>query len=600
MRKTCKFFDDIDLFGRGTELYYDGNSKLSSWVGKILTIVYIFGYFGYFIYKVIRMMQKIDVEFYDSYAFTGAPPFINLTKEKFYGGFALGDKRTMQTFVNNSIYFVKAYYISGVRTNGIWNMIPKELDIEVCDLEKFGKNYREIFSKKNMDKMHCVPYLNHRLEGHPTYDVYSYYLVKFIPCIGLPFCAPEDDVKSLLNETFLTFKMEDIDLTPQKYNSPVALRGKEVSATVGASLFQDVHSFFQIINIETDEDILGFDGLNKIKKEKYIKYDQSIILSQLKPEVFAPLESIVDVTIALSEQELTQKRTYPKLLEVLGDVGGLMEVVFSLFRILSMFLTEALYETSIVNHLFSFDLDKKRILIKDKKKRKKDSEISPDDIPKIYSPKTISTLSRRNSPIVFNERMNINTKDQLNDDDSFKNRKNTEKINHNKQNKKRTKKKLNANYLIKYNEIKSQTNLKINSLNIVTNRKKNENDIKDFFSNKKNEIGKEKEVSYYNKETEKGKKSENGRKRRIIKKVKHNRFCLYLCFCFVRKKRNVGNILIDEGMKVLTEKLDLMNLFKILYKEEKNQNDMEQKFEVIDMSEVCKLNLKKVDKNNKE
>ena len=43
-----------------------------------------------------------------------------------------------------------------------------------------------------------------------------------------------------------------------------------------------------------------------------------------------------------------------------------MEVFFSLFRIVSSFLTDTLYETSLVNHLFSFDLDKKVLLIKDK------------------------------------------------------------------------------------------------------------------------------------------------------------------------------------------------------------------------------------------
>ena len=65
--------------------------------------------------------------------------------------------------------------------------------------------------------------------------------------------------------------MEDVDLTPQIYNYPVELRGKEVSATVGKSLFQDVHSFFQVVNIETDEDIIGFEGLNSIKKRKIYK-----------------------------------------------------------------------------------------------------------------------------------------------------------------------------------------------------------------------------------------------------------------------------------------------------------------------------------------
>ena len=86
-----------------------------------------------------------------------------------------------------------------------------------------------------------------------------------------------------------------------------------------------------MVNIETDEDLIGFEAFSSIKKEQYIKYDQSIILSNLKSSNLNQNmwnDSIVDVTIALSEQELTQKRTYPKLIVVLGDVGGFMEVFF--------------------------------------------------------------------------------------------------------------------------------------------------------------------------------------------------------------------------------------------------------------------------------
>ena len=49
-------------------------------------------------------------------------------------------------------------------------------------------------------------------------------------------------------------------------------------------------------------------------------------------------------------------------------------------------------------------------------------------------------------------------------------------------------------------------------------------------------------------------------------------------------------------MKIVTEKLDLMNLFKILYKEEKNQTNSDTKFEVIEMSEECIIGLQKLNK----
>ena len=351
MRKTCnvncKLWEDIDLFGKEPELYYKGKAKRATKIGLTFTLLYIMMYLAFFIYKVIRMLEKDDVTFYDSYAFTGEPPNILLTKEKFYGGFALGNPLTLETFVDDGIYYVKAFFVRGVKSGGQWTWTKTPLQIETCQLDKFGEEYRDIFKEKHIENLHCVPALDHKLEGHLTYDVYSYYVVKFFPCIeGKLYsynCKPLSVVQEYLTQTFVTFKMEDVDLTPQIYDSPVTLRGKEVSANVGRSLFQDVHSFFQVINIETDEDIIGFEALSEIKKEKYIKYDQSVILSSLKDDIFVSGDSIVDVTIALSEQELTQKRTYPKLIEVLGDVGGFMEVFFYILKIISNILTDTLY-----------------------------------------------------------------------------------------------------------------------------------------------------------------------------------------------------------------------------------------------------------------
>ena len=66
------------------------------------------------------MLQKKDVTFYDTYAFTGEPPKIQLTDDKFYGGFALGNLATLETFVDNSIYYVKAYFIEGKKEQNSW------------------------------------------------------------------------------------------------------------------------------------------------------------------------------------------------------------------------------------------------------------------------------------------------------------------------------------------------------------------------------------------------------------------------------------------------------------------------------------------------
>ena len=561
MTKKCKSFskvlESLDIFGKEIDIYYKGKSRRTSIIGFIFTFLYISVYLAFFIYKLILMFKRAEVTFYDTYAFTGEPPKIKLTPDKFYGGFALGNPYTLETFVDDTIYTVSAIYMDGQKIDGKWVFVPTPLNIETCKIERFGEKYRDIFKKKNIEKMHCVPFLNHTLRGHLTYDVYSYYLVKFIPCINSTLnnnhCKSLDVIKKYLTQTFMTFKMEDVDLTPQNYHEPIILRGKEVSANVGKNLFQDIHSFFQVVNIETDEDLIGFEAFSSIKKEQYIKYDQSIILSNLKSSNLNQNmwnDSIVDVTIALSEQELTQKRTYPKLIVVLGDVGGFMEVFFSLFKILAMFLTEALYNASLVNHLFRFNLSKKSILVKSKNLK---TELSKSKTLNIYSSKLTGKKSDINDMLNGNEDFSKETNNKLISREIIINR-----------SKKRNSKK---NISFKQDKaIKKQEELKNNK---ITAKVENY----DLFNIKKNNQ-REKETIFHNETLVYNND--------IIDKLVINKFYSYFCFC--RKKMPLHNMLLKEGMRIIIDNLDVQNLFKVVYKKEEIK-------EPIEMSYWCKSNL---------
>jgi formate dehydrogenase assembly factor FdhD len=91
---------------------------------------------------------------------------------------------------------------------------------------------------------------------------------------------------------------------------------------------------------------------------------------------------------------------------------------------------------------------------------------------------------------------------------------------------------------------------------------------------------------------------ENNERKGIIKKIRINRFYTYLCFLCARKRKNIQNILLDEGMKIIIEKLDIMNLFKKIYKDEKLQEMLDDKDEFIEMTDECKLKLYDILKNS--
>ena len=177
-----------------------------------------------------------------------------------------------------------------------------------------------------------------------------------------------------------------MELTPQFYKTPVQFEKKDIQGHPFKNWYQKIYTFLQIVNIETDEDILGFKDFN-IKTEKFLKYEESSVFTNprekdIYDEKADPLCSVI---IQLAGKVLTQKRTYPKIIDVLGEVGGCMEVVYSFLKVILILMTDILYDVSLVNNLFSFNFDKRQIIIKNLKSKEIDKISSEKNNPERIS-----------------------------------------------------------------------------------------------------------------------------------------------------------------------------------------------------------------------
>ena len=72
-----------------------------------------------------------------------------------------------------------------------------------------------------------------------------------------------------------------------------------------------------------------------------------------------------------------------------------------------------------------------------------------------------------------------------------------------------------------------------------------------------------------------------------ISKITFTKVDLYICFLCTRKRKKIQNVLIDEGMNMFSEKLDVINIFTKLMKIEDFEN-LARKEKTIEMSEECK------------
>ena len=546
----CRLLKDIDMFGKEPELYYKTRPKKTSWIGRILSFAFVLIYFAFFIYKLVKMLKRVDVTFYDTFTYAPSPPQVPITHENFYVAFALEDPETYSPFINEGVYYPKAYFKRAEMKGEEFEWEVVEIEVEKCILSKFGKNYQELYKTIDLDNYYCFKDINNFiLEGHFSYLQYSFFYVEFFPCINTTNnnkCENESYIDYYLKNTFVSFEMENIELTPKNYKKPIRERNADVYTTVGKKLFQEIHVFFEVVDIETDLDWFGFDEFENIKHDVYLKYDEAFIMSNLiENDIYETGEKFCDVTFKLSENVRAQRRVYTKFVTILGDVGGFMEVIFTLFRIISSFSVDILYEVSMVNNLFNFDINKKLVILKAKNEsdevdsifKIKDKAIGgiQSELAKSNDPEdnTIINMKKRKKPII-----------------------------------KKSKSLKRSIFRVKSNEI-NNSNLSCfkskSPLPEISIDNKINNDISKIDSSSIDE-------------------------KNLITKIRMNRACIYFWFCFIRRRKITENFLLNEGMDLISKRLDIFNLFDKVYKAELRNEPLIKK--IFSMSDECKRGLK--------
>ena len=570
------FLTDFDLFGKTPELYYNGKSKKSSTLGIVLTIIYIILYIAFLIYKLVRMFKRIDMTFYDSYTFKGLPS-IKLTNNEFYGGFGMGGR------IDEQMYYLTVNYVRQAKVNGVWvEEENRELETEICRFEMFGPDYQEIFADQPLKNYYCIKDVKDLvLEGYSNLERYSYFNVKFYPCIGvtkdgIP-CYDYNTKKLFFTQNVIELKLQDNDLNPENYKMPVERRQVDMNSPVFKDIFQLIYSYIQIVNIETDEDITGLNFFtDTIRKEQYTRYDESFIITSplFYGDILRTGGPIADVTLQLSAKVLTEKRQYMQLIDVLGDVGGLMEILYSLFSVVSSLVTEILYDRSLVNKLFSFDLKKKYVVFN--KARNRGLQTNVDNTLKDIRRIDSVNLQEKYKELKDNKDIIVFSKENSGDQtiEAKTNVPSTKKKVIKVIKKRKTQKNSTAKTLFQLKEQNTQEqNIPNNENKLSVDENKNIISV--------NNIPNEPIITV---------NDANISEDEDLRKVYINNW-LICCFWFTNKKKNVNRVLFEEGSKIITERLDIMNMFNHLFIADIVQKKIGVEARGINMSENCISNL---------
>ena len=538
----CRFLRRLDFFGKEPEFYIDGRDKQITFIGRLCTFIYIILYILIFSYKLYRMAARVDITFYDSYSNTDEVPTVKINQNNFTLVFGLNNKNGAP-FFDDTIYFPIAYFFN----NGNY----QEIEIELCDKNKLSEEIIEYFGS-NIDKYFCLkdtnfelkPFKNSlRIEIYPCIDLYE----------GENFCQSREFIDKYLNNLLFKIYLEDINLTPLNYSNPVKKKISFFNTEIFRNLGQYLYTEMQLVKVETLTNIIGFDFFTEPKIEEFIKYDKELIVTYpgynvLDENNFYPATIF---EIQLNDRILLEKREYVNLIEVLGDIGGFFEIINSLFILICSVFVEIIYRKGITNNLFSFDIKKRLILIKNPKNSS--NKISEDNK---------SGEKNMHNPDInaFNNIKNKNKERKMIIKSNFKN--------------------------IMTNLNEEDLAQKNNGSEIKSSRKEIKLENIDFQSIKKNyeeDINKNSLDDFKN-YTQKDKNDQSNDNDWIIDKI-YLRNLLISKFCCVKKyKGKVYGIILKESMKLIKEKLDIFSIFRSICTIDNSNNAINKNLDSIKMS----------------
>ena len=352
-------FSNFDIFAKRIGLYYKKKEKIGSCFGLTLTIIYVFISLTIFIYYTVSVIKREDLQVHDSKEYSMGAPYINLNNSNlFYLAFGVENSVNASRFIDERIYRARAIFYYGEKDSaGAFNTVEyRDLKIEKCKVEKFGKEYQHLFTEGEFDNSYCVDNFDIALTGGFIYDKFSCIRLQIYPCVNKTennnHCKPQEEIDQVLAGGYFSVLLKDIGLNPTNFSNPILPTIQDFYTTISKDFFKDVIFNYEITDVDTD---YGIFNENK-KKSRYLKFDKVKETFYLRDDdLYYKGKNICKVEIRLSDNIHVQRRSYKKMSSVFSTTGGYMQVLYSFFMLLSLIPNQFNFRKIIVNGLLNIE-----------------------------------------------------------------------------------------------------------------------------------------------------------------------------------------------------------------------------------------------------
>ena len=359
-------FEYCDIYSKQIGFFFNNKDKIGTNFGLFLTIIYIFISSFFFIFYLVSTLKRTNLNVYDSITYSQDIPITNINPNTLYFAFGLEDPKTSNRFIDETIYFVKLLFFDREKIKGEFVTTNRiELESEPCKEEKFGEEYKNLFSPGELNNSYCLKDFNLSLVGGYKFNKFSYLRIRIYPCINSTendnHCKPQDIIDNYIKGGYFSILTKDIGLNPNNISYPVIYTLQDLYTTIDKSMYRDFILYYGITEIESDMGLFFED----IETKKYLQFRKEVQSFYFRDESeYYGGKAMCSIDFRLDELIYIQKRTYSKMQEAFSIIGGYMQLTTNIFSLISFLSNRVFPELKILNEIFNYNFNKKKITMK--------------------------------------------------------------------------------------------------------------------------------------------------------------------------------------------------------------------------------------------
>ena len=551
---------NFDIYSKRISFFFNNNEKIGTIFGFIYTIMYILISLAIFINYLVYAVKRKNAKIYDSTSYSKNIPEININPNILYFAFGLENPKTSNRFIDESIYYPRIFFLEKIKVNGQFiTTEKKELEYEICKEENFGEDYKNLLDKRELNNSYCLKDYNLTLSGGYNYNQMTNIIILIYPCKNNTGnnrqCKSQEIIDSYIKRGIFSIKLKDISLDPHNYSFPVLPSLQNYDITIDSSIYKDFIIYYGITEIKTDTGLFN----EREKTQKYLKLKNKFESFYLRNDLeYNNGSEIISVDLRIDQMIFTQKRIYQKIPEIFSIIGGYMQLLNIIFSLLSLLINNILPELKILNGIFDFNLNQKKMTMKIHTIKDFNSLVFKKTL---YIPSDKQAMSFDNSkpPNNNNNNNNVSKNNLMGVDNTENNSSQVNIIN----------RKHNSLIIIRENEKENEksSNFKQSVFNDQQNElnlKKNNNSNANLSKNYIYRVG-----SFYPKFKGTEKQQSNNILKEYNAQIHFNIFDYYLC-CHKCIKRKKDIELFKLGLSLYKKRMDIINVFTLLLFSEKN------------------------------